>query len=31
MHDILEPQRPEELTRSERAAALAYLMCWKEK
>jgi len=31
MHDILEPQRPEELTPSEKAASLASLMFLKEK
>jgi len=31
MRDVLEPQRPEELTPSEKAAALAYLMFLKEK
>ena len=30
MHDVLEPQRPEELTSSERATTLAYLMFLKE-
>ena len=31
MRDVLEPQRPEELTPSEMAAALAYLVVLKEK
>ena len=31
MRNILEPQRPEELTTYEKAAALAYLMFLKEK
>jgi len=31
MRDVLEPQKPKELTHSEKAAALDYLMLLKEE